>query len=338
MLIVPVLLCGCVLTDSSSAADKVGDGASTGDDAGGVKMEKIAYGGWKNAVQLENSKAKLIATLDVGPRVIFYGLKDGENVFKQYADQMGKTGEKEWQIRGGHRLWHAPEIKPRTYALDNTPVAFEKLGENGVRLTPPAETECGIQKQIDLQLSNQNNKVVVTHRLTNIGQWPIELAPWALSVMAPGGTAIIPLPAKRKHTEYLLPMQGMILWGYTDFTDERWTWGQKYILLSQRNIAAPQKIGLSGQRWAAYSYKGSLFVKTFDCIEGANYPDRGCNFETFTNEDMLELESLAPLAVLEPGKTFTHVENWFLFGGVADIKTEADAEKAVKPLVAKVLK
>ena len=38
--------------------------------------------------------------------------------------------------------------------------------------------------------------MTLTHRLTNVGQKPTDLAPWALTVMAPGGVEIIPLPPK----------------------------------------------------------------------------------------------------------------------------------------------
>src|SRR5258708_3633863 len=65
--------------------------------------KKVEYQGWKNNVSLSNSDVELIITLDVGPRVISYQIPGDKNVFKQYADQMGKSGEKDWQIRGGHR-------------------------------------------------------------------------------------------------------------------------------------------------------------------------------------------------------------------------------------------
>jgi hypothetical protein len=44
----------------------------------------------------------------------------------------------------------------------------------------------------------------------------------------------------------------------------------------------------------------------------------GCNFETFTNEAMLEVESLGPLAQLEPGQDTSHRESWYLLDGVAE--------------------
>ncbi len=83
-------------------------------DKGKVTVEKIEYKGWKNNLRLSNGDTELVLTLDVGPRVISYKLKDGKNVFVELADQMGKSGEAEWVARGGHRLWVGPEDLMRT--------------------------------------------------------------------------------------------------------------------------------------------------------------------------------------------------------------------------------
>ena len=104
---------------------------------GETKVEKVEYKGWKNNLKLSNGTVELIATLDVGPRVIRYAFVGGDNVLKEYADQLGKSGEKDWQIRGGHRLWHAPEAQPHTYFPDNAPVDFKDLGGGAVRLIAP---------------------------------------------------------------------------------------------------------------------------------------------------------------------------------------------------------
>ena len=66
-----------------------------------------------------------IITLDVGPRVISYRTTDGENVFKTFDTQLGGTGEAEWQSRGGHRFWLAPEDPVLSYLPDNEPVEHE---------------------------------------------------------------------------------------------------------------------------------------------------------------------------------------------------------------------
>ena len=52
------------------------------------------------------------------------------------------------------------------------------------------------------------------------------------------------------------------------------------------------------------------------------------NFETFSNEDFLEVESLGPLAPLDPGASVSHTETWQLFRGVPHVETEDDADAA----------
>ncbi|MHC5540282.1 hypothetical protein ACYOEI_18840, partial [Singulisphaera rosea] len=160
---------------------------------GKVTVSKVEYRGWKNNLKLDNGEVELIVTLDVGPRIISYRLNGGKNVFKEYPEGLGKSDESEWMIRGGHRLWYAPEDPARTYALDNKPVSYSELAPGVVRFIPPADTEFGLQKEIDIHLASKGTGVTVVQRIKNIGTAETELAAWSLSVMAPGGVEVIPL-------------------------------------------------------------------------------------------------------------------------------------------------
>ncbi|MBN9118678.1 MAG: hypothetical protein J0I06_05900 [Planctomycetes bacterium] len=306
-------------------------------------MDVIEYRGWKNNLRLANADAELIVTLDVGPRVISYRLSSGVNVMKNYDAMMGGTGEAEWQIRGGHRFWLAPEDLTRTYFADNRPVKWEAIGDRAVRFTPPPETEYGVQKVMELRLGERGTRVEVTLRVTNVGSAPTELAPWGPTVMAPGGVEIIPLPPKKNHPGHVSnakspadygPNQELVLWPYFDFADTRWTFGKRYLFLRQDVNKGPTKIGLAHREgWVAYLNSGVLFVKRFDYREGAVYPDRGTRYQTFSNEDMLEMETVGELVTLPPGKSAELVESWELHGGVPPVATEADVERVILPLL-----
>jgi hypothetical protein len=246
---------------------------------------------------------------------------------------MGQTGGDRWRNYGGHRLWHAPEHPTRTYYPDNTPITVEQTG-GLVRISQPPEPTTGIGKTIELDMAETSPHVRVIHRLTNHGLWPVECAPWALSVMAAGGTAVVPLPSRGEHPRDLLPGNHIVLWPYTNMADPRWTWGQKYILLRQTD-APPQKAGADvPDGWAAYANTVCLFIKLFERQAGAVYPDLGCNFETFTNRVMLEVETLGPLARVEPGASVEHVEDWCLFPATPLPQSDADVERDLLPHVA----
>lgn len=281
-------------------------------------VERIAYAGWQNCYRVSNGVVEVVATADVGPRLIRFGFVGGPNEFAEFTDQLGKVGGDAWRIYGGHRLWHAPEHPQRTYYPDNEPVQVRVVDEWTLELIPPTERTTGVQKTLRVALHPDRPQVTVTHILTNRNLWAIELAAWALSVMAPGGVALLPQPPFIPHGEKLLPARPLVQWHYTDMTDPRWTFGKRFILLRQDPTrSTPQKLGIANpDGWCAYANGDRLFVKIFQHREGAPYPDFGCSTEVFTDATMLELETLSPLTRLEPGGHLEHVERWHLFSGV----------------------
>ena len=84
-----------------------------------IQIEKINFKGWPNSWRVSNGTVELVLTGDIGPRVMHYGFVGGQNFFKEFPDQLGKSGEPDWQPRGGHRIWIAPEDPVLSYAPDN---------------------------------------------------------------------------------------------------------------------------------------------------------------------------------------------------------------------------
>ncbi len=287
-------------------------------------IEEVSYGGWPNCFRIANEDVELIVTTDVGPRVIRYGFIGGQNLFKEFGDQLGGSGEATWQPRGGHRIWIAPEIVPDTYALDNGPVRAA-LHDDGIELTQVVERETSLEKTIVVQLSLHGVKV--THRIKNAGSKTRVLAPWALTMMAPGGAGITKFPPRGTHPENLAPTNPLIMWAFTDLSDPRWTFTKNYLILRQDpNNDAPQKIGHFNEKTiGAYLLGSDLFVKRTDADASKTYTDFGASYETFTNEAFLELETLGPLEEVAPGGSAEHVERWSLHKNI-QIREWTDAE------------
>ena len=287
-------------------------------------IEKVSYGGWANCLRLFNRDVELVLTTDVGPRVIRYGFIGGQNLFKEFADQMGRSGEPTWKPRGGHRIWMAPEVVPDTYAPDNVAVRVT-LGDDSVELTAPVEPQTGLEKSIAVEL--RADGVTVAHRIRNCGSSARTMAPWALSMMAPGGVGIAKFPPRGTHPEVLPPTNPLVMWAFTDLSDPRWTFTKKYLVLRQNPASkTPQKVGLFNQETVgAYLLGTDLFVKRYDANPSMNYPDFGSSYETFANDGFLELETLGPLEEVAPGGLVEHVERWSLHRGVT-IADWTDAE------------
>ena len=278
-----------------------------------IQIQKTSYAGWPNCYRISNGEVDLIVTADIGPRIMRYGFAGGQNLFKEYPETLGHSGETGWILRGGHRIWTAPELEPRTYAPDNSPVAIEIRGETLIA-TQPVEPTTGIEKQIRVDLEPSGTRVRVTHRLQNTLAWTIELAPWALSIMAQNGIGITGFPPRGKHPDVLPPSNPLVMWAFTDLTDPRWTFTRKYLLLKQDPFnPEPTKLGhFNPHTWGAYLLNGELFLKQTFNDPAKTYPDMGCSFETFTRHDMLELETLGPLQSIEPGASAEHTEYWSL--------------------------
>ena len=280
-----------------------------------MNPEIFSFHGWHNTLRLANEDMELFVTTDIGPRILVYKTPLGDNVLKTFDDQLGSSGELEWRIRGGHRLWLAPEDPTLSYHLDNGPAAWRYDSFSGeVVVESVQDAPQRIRKTLGILSAAQGSRVSLRHTVVNEGDQPIMLAVWALTVMQAEGLEIIPQPPLGEHPRDLLPNRGIVLWAYSDLSDLRLTLGSRFWLLRQAANYPPIKIGLAHrERWIAYVLGETLYLKIFEYDPTAAYPDGGCNFETFTDSEMLEIESLGPLVTLQPGESTDHHETWHLF-------------------------
>ena len=277
-------------------------------------MDKITYAGLPNCIKLSNEFAELVVTTGVGPRILHYSLKGGENILAVRTDISIDTPLGQWKPYGGHRLWAAPESMPETYYPDNNPVTVEELSTLSLQLTAPVERENLLEKQMTISLDPDSSQVRIEHTITNRSDIPRTFAPWSLTIMKGGGAAIIPQEPYRSHTEALLPARPLVLWSYTDLNDPRISITKEFITIrTDESLDLPQKIGvLNKQGWAAYQLDDLRFIKRFAFVEEASYPDYNSNNEVYTAGTFIELETLGPLKMLAPNEAVLHIERWEL--------------------------
>jgi hypothetical protein len=155
-------------------------------------------------------------------------------------------------------------------------------------------------------------------------------------MMAQGGMAITGFPPRGRHPINLEATNPLVMWAYTDLSDTRWKFTKKYMILRQdSSTSEAQKLGLfNPDTWAAYFLNGEAFVKQAKADPSKTYPDFGCSFETFTNNDFLEIETLGPLTEVPPGHTVEHVEHWALYRNVKPIElTDEELTRVLLPLI-----
>jgi hypothetical protein len=297
----------------------------------------VSYFGRNKNLRLENGHVELILATEFGPRIMRYARVGKRNVLGELSpDVQGNDtpfGDR-WHIYGGHRLWYAPEGDPRSYYPDNTPVRVE-IEDTRVTLVQDIERHSQLEKAITVELAREGSRVSLVQTITNRGVFDVELAPWALTVMAKGGRAILPHPPYVPHPTALAPARPLVMWPFTRMADPRWTWGDRFVFLRQdERRPDAQKIGaFDPEGFLAYELEDLLFVKAHEPSLGA-HADFGCNVEVFTNDAILELETLGPLTRIAPGESVKHREDWLLFDGVALPSTEPAIEQKLRALLA----
>lgn len=282
------------------------------------------YKAFGRVVAMDNGTVEAYVTVDVGPRIIRFGFIDGQNFMQDDRELLGGLtdqvfedffGEgKKWENLGGHRIWLSPESYPETYYPDVEKVDYrvEPDGKT-VSFFAPFETENSVFKEMLVTLpDDKENALLVTMRVTNIGDKPLRFAIWGLTVSAQGGTEIIPM---NTDDTGLLSNRTIMAWPYTNLGDDRVKWMNKYVTLRQDpNATTPFKLGfdLKGGK-VHYLLNDEVFTKFFMTHHpDAVYPDNGCSFETYTNPNFIEIESLAPLCDVAPGSRSELTELWML--------------------------
>lgn len=279
----------------------------------------IQFKNYGKCLEITNGIVKAVVTLDIGPRIVYYGFKDGENILNTSKEEFDPVSNElmdehfykgaTWNNFGGHRLWASPEKMPDTYYPDCDPVEYE-LTENGVILTPKAQVENGQAMSIELSMSSDEPKMDVVHSIENISDKEQDIALWALSVCEKNGLLIVPM---NTNDTGLLHNRVISVWSYADLSDERIFFGKKYFTLKQDvNAETAMKFGFDLNDGTAYYVVGnSVFEKKYyPNHPNGRYPDGGVSMETYSCNLFTEVETLSEQKVMAPNETCTHKETW----------------------------
>ena len=294
--------------------------------------EMESYKDYGRCLCISNGVIEAYVTVDVGPRIIRFGYVGGQNIMcdnraalgkmvdQQFTDYYGQ--DRTWENLGGHRIWVSPESYPETYYPDMEPVAYEII-ENGAIFTPNPEIENGFAKSLTVQMDADDANMQVKMTVKNISDQDQTFAVWGLSVSNAGGTLIIPM---NTNDTGLLSNRIISVWPYTNMSDDRLYWGDRYITLRQDVAPKPIKIGLDlncGQVY--YVNRNDIFCKSHHTNHpNGVYPDGGCSFETYTNQNMIEVETLSELKTVKPGGFNELVESWSLIKKPCEVDFKSD--------------
>ncbi len=257
-------------------------------------------------VRLESETSTLFVTVSVGPRILGL-IGAGTNIMAVVPGKTldGPRGEP-FLLRGGHRLWAAPEIPAITYEPDDRACEATSLN-GGVRVATPVDG-AGLVRALEIHAAEDG--WIVDHELRNASDRARRVAPWAITQLRPGGLAELSLGDRG---EGMQADRSLVLWPYTDLDDPRLRFERDAIGVHAVPGHGPVKVGAApGLGRLRYHIDGELFEKRVEVLPSARYPDRGAAVQVFAQDDFCELETLGPLVTLQPGEATTHREGWTL--------------------------
>ncbi|MBI9009977.1 MAG: hypothetical protein JEZ05_08090 [Tenericutes bacterium] len=284
-----------------------------------IKQEEINYKNYGKCLKITSESAELIVTLDLGPRVISYRLLEGENIFSQdiEREQFLNTSEMDkifykgatWWGLGGHRLWRSPESYS-TYYPDENPCEYKRTDDTFVFIQ---EKQIYNDIQLSIELSFVNEKdVKFVGTITNKSSINKTLSSWSLSMCKGPGLEIVKLPNDESGFN---PQRYYSFWSFgAKNNDPRAYYGAEYFALRMEpGNQSPFKVGMRvNEGKILYLTEDIAYTKYFDRIEGLNYPDNNVNYETYTKDLFMELETLSPLTEILPNQSVSQTEIWSL--------------------------
>lgn len=246
-----------------------------------------------------------------GPRIVGLRYRGSANLLAHVPGEKRDTPWGEYLFMGGHRLWHSPEEMPRTYVPDNDGCTCSQV-DYGVLLEGRLEEGSGIRKRIEIRVDPACARVHLMHTLVNEGLWDVRLAPWAITMFRLGGLVTLPLRAESAPRIGLLPDRSLVFWPYTKIHDKRLKLSDDFVQIDTQP-GDPIKIGMFNPcGWISYQIDGILFRKSFDVRGDEEHTDFGCNAESYSGSDFVELESLGPLSLVPVGGKVQWQETWEL--------------------------
>jgi hypothetical protein len=272
----------------------------------GLQIERTEFRGWREAYRLRLREAEIVVVTEVGPRILSLSVGGGSNLLFVDEETAGLgQGDADWHVYGGHRLWVAPETED-TYAPDNLPCEVE-VSDGRLTVISPVTPRTKLQKR--LTFTAREGRFVIEHGVRNTGDVLYPGAIWALTCVVPSGGVVFPWGRGGAWD-----LKKIVYWNRwmdhrSDVTSRQWQPGPDLFMVVPTGEEG--KVGThSPEGWVALCREDATFVKSYDWVPGARYPDEDSSLQVYTCDRFVEMETLSPLTVFYPGAEIVHREIW----------------------------
>ncbi|HAR65915.1 MAG TPA: hypothetical protein DCR55_06855 [Lentisphaeria bacterium] len=281
-----------------------------------MAFKKVEFDGHE-AIEVKTQGLRMVIVTDVGPRIAWLSLPDGENLL--FWDYERALSRGEWSLRGGHRVWCATSLADEsedTYAPDNGPCTVAESADS-ITITGALNEGNRTRRGITVTVVDAET-VSVENFVTNAGPMLYGTSLWALTCTLPADG-----------TRYFVPLGDGSDWDYTQITSFRcWAGGEGgladdqfttteelFTIEPKGRVNKRMLMAQRGLQVMTDPARACTFCKQtpYDANRAFQYP-LGTNMAFYVGEKnfMVEMESMAPAETIKPGDTARHVETWRL--------------------------
>ncbi|MCF7853280.1 MAG: hypothetical protein K9N51_00670 [Candidatus Pacebacteria bacterium] len=299
-----------------------------------MSISKTTFEGL-NAVEVMTDSLRLVAVTDFGPRIAFLGKPNGTNVFLW---EPGKRKRKDWDLRGGHRVWvtrpGADECED-TYATDNDPCDVQVM-DNGFRVVGAENKVNATRRGIEVTMRDDCT-LDVDNFVVNTGSLLYSGGVWALTCTIPTDDCRYCVPVGDGTAWDNFTMVHFREWagqGQGGFNDDQFVVGSDLVTLVPRGIEN-KKMLQSHTGIVAFSdaINDVTFAKKVGYDRARPYP-LNTNIALYVGPDnfMVEMETMGPETTLKPGDELHHIETWRFVDGARALDDAASVTQLFSDL------
>ncbi|MBN2535163.1 MAG: hypothetical protein JXB88_19940 [Spirochaetales bacterium] len=278
-----------------------------------MKCNEKKFNGHRS-VEIVTDSIQLVITTDFGPRIVFWGRPDKENLLVWAP---GKFTRGEWDLLGGHRVWSTRPLADEceeTYRIDDLSCEVQRI-DSGWIITAPCDSYNNTRRGIGVRVLG-DNKVEIDNFLINTGDMLYSGGVWSVTSTLPDKT-----------TQYGIPLGDGSMWDYCkivmfrrwdehfgSFNDDQFSFTHDMMMVNpggkenKRCVQADR--GIIAMHDPA---RKVLFAKKAGYDRHGIYP-YGCNLAVYIapGNEMVEMETMGPERMLKPGESLHNKEVWVL--------------------------
>ncbi len=286
-----------------------------------MAISEVTFDGLK-AVELTTEKLRVVGVTQVGPRIAFFGLADGNNLLFWDPEKFVRKG---WNLYGGHRVWvtrPGADESEETYSPDNEQAEVEML-DDGFRITGAENPFNCTRRGVAVRVLS-DDRLKVDNFVTNTGDMLFSAGVWALTCTVPKEGTIYAFLIGDGSAWDCFNLVMFRSWGGFDgaYNDPQISFTDDLMLINPQGRQNKRIVQChAGICVMSDPARRFTFAKKVNYDPAGYYP-LGANMAIYIGPDnfMVEMETMGAQMTLKPGESAYNIETWLLKPSAVELK------------------